>query len=61
MDWRQRRDFLDFPAKIPYLNIIENFLGLLVRNFYRNGRLLDGLEDLENMKEDFWGFWQSFS
>ena len=37
---------LDWPAKSPDLNIIENVWGLLARRVYAHGRQFDKLEDL---------------
>ena len=45
---------LEWPAKSPDLNIIENVWGLLARRVYGHGRQFDTLEDLADKIIDCW-------
>ncbi|CDF36022.1 unnamed protein product [Chondrus crispus] len=47
-------NLLDWPAKSPDLNIIENVWGLLARRVYAHGRQFDNLEDLADCIIDCW-------
>lgn len=41
-------DLLDWPAKSPDLNIIENVWGQLARDVYADGKQYENVKDLEN-------------
>ena len=48
-------DLLDWPAKSPDLNIIENVWSLLARDVYDNSRQFDNVSQLRKAIEEAWG------
>lgn len=45
---------LDWPAKSPDLNVIENVWGMMVRHIYKNGTQCDDVGSLTNAIIDGW-------
>ena len=48
-------DLLDWPAKSPDLNIIENVWSLLAKDVYDNSRQFDNISQLKEAIEKAWG------
>ena len=48
-------DLLDWPAKSPDLNIIENVWSILARDVYDNSRQFDSVSQLRTAIEEAWG------
>ena len=55
-EWLRARNFevLDWPAKSPDLNPIENLWGVLVREVYKDGRQYDSVAELEKAVKLAW-------
>ncbi len=53
MVWDQHR-VLEWPAKSPDLNPIENLWGIMVRTVYPNGKQYNNVHDLEVAIMDCW-------
>lgn len=59
---QQTRDWLDandvhvmsWPAKVPYLNAVENFWGLLVQTVYKKGKQYGNPQELTNAISAAW-------
>jgi len=55
-NWLRDRNIetLDWPAKSPDLNIIENVWGIMARRVYKNCRQFNDVEELSNCVRDVW-------